>query len=47
MKTVGLPIRSSQLLTNMYQKQVDKCYKILEGLHEDLQYDFAIELKKL
>jgi hypothetical protein len=47
MKKVGLPVRSSQLLTNMYQKQVDKCHKILDLLHEDLQYDFREELSNL
>ena len=47
MKKAGLPIHSSQLLLNMYQKQIEKCNKIVGLLHEDLQYDFREELISL
>lgn len=36
----GLPIRTNQVLLNMYQAQIKKIKKTIEGLHEDLQYDY-------
>ena len=47
MKKSKLPIRSSQLLTNMYQKQFDKCNKILGLLHEDLQFEYREAIEQL
>ena len=36
----GLPIQTNQVLLNMYQSQTRKIKKAIEGLHEDLQYDY-------
>ena len=43
----GLPIGRTPILQNMYQRQVDKCHKIIALLHEDLQFDFREELNEL
>jgi len=47
MQKSRLPINSSLVLMNMYQRQVEKCHKILGLLHEDLQYDYQELLKDL
>jgi len=47
MKKARLPIVSSLVLMNIYQRQVEKCHKILGLLHEDLQYDYREELTTL
>jgi len=47
MRQSRLPIASSALLQNMYERQKQKCYKLLPLLHEDLQHDFSEELTGL
>jgi hypothetical protein len=43
----GIAIRSSTALSNLYEAQLKKIGKTLEGMHEDLQYDYLRELEKL
>lgn len=43
----GLPIQKNTALSNLYKSQVNKVEKLIAGLHEDLQHDFALQLKKL
>lgn len=47
MKKSGLRIRSSRVVLNLYQRQVDRVYKVLSMLHEDLQFDYEEAVKEL
>ena len=47
MKELKVSINENQVLTNIYQNQVKKINKAIAGLHEDLQYDYLVELNKL
>ncbi len=46
-KALGLNMESSTVLANLYTQQIKKIQKALSGLHEDLQYDYKIELDPL
>ena len=46
-KESGIRIRSSTTLTNLYENQLRKITKTISGLHEDLQYDYGVEVGKL
>ena len=39
--------RSSQQMINMYERQLAMAVKAMSTLHEDLQYDFKLEIEKL
>ncbi|MEP7108936.1 MAG: hypothetical protein ABI760_13165 [Ferruginibacter sp.] len=43
----SIPIRKSTGLNNLYQFQLKKIAKLIATLHEDLQYDYLKELKRL
>ena len=43
----SIPIHKSTVLINLYQFQLKKIAKVIATLHEDLQYDYLKELKKL
>jgi len=43
----GLPIVTNSVLSNLYQRQVEKIQKSLSSLHEDLQYDYNDEMESL
>lgn len=47
MKKSGLRIRSSRVVSNLYDRQVDRIVKVLSMLHEDLQLDFEEAVKQL
>lgn len=47
LKHSGLKIQTSVALYKLYDTQVRKITKAVEGLHEDLQYDYVEELKKV
>jgi len=47
LKTSGIPIQSSTSLSNLYDAQVQKIIKAMATLHEDLQFDYAPEIKQL
>ncbi|MEM0518737.1 MULTISPECIES: hypothetical protein [Aequorivita] len=40
-------IKRNTTLTNLYNRQIDYISKKVETLHEDLQYDYKLELEKL
>lgn len=40
-------IKNNTVLTNLYNRQLDYVQKKIPLLHEDLQYDFSLELKSL
>ena len=46
-KHSGIPIQRSKVLTNMYEMQLKKIRTALATLHEDLQYDYMMELEQL
>jgi len=47
LKNSGIPIRSSASLHNLYLGQVQKIKKAIATLHEDLQFDYQDEIKRL
>lgn len=40
-------IYKNQTLTNLYERQIDYIKRKIPNLHEDLQYDFEQEIKRL
>ncbi len=42
-----IPIHKNTVLNNLYQFQLKKITKVIDTLHEDLQYDYLKELEKL
>ena len=47
MKELNVPITSNPVLSNIYLNQLRKINKALNGLHEDLQYDYQREIQAL
>jgi hypothetical protein len=47
MKDAGYSKTTNTLLNNMYQQLLVKIERAVEKLHEDLQYDYHTEVKKL
>lgn len=47
LKTSGIPYGDSPVLLNLYRAQLKKVRGVIDGLHEDLQYDYLRELKGL
>jgi hypothetical protein len=47
LKDSGIPMNKSVALENIYTRQVEKIKKTISNLHEDLQFDYGEELKKL
>lgn len=47
LKHLSPPIKKNASLTNLYNKQIDTIIKKVAVLHEDLQYDYNIELGEL
>jgi len=43
----AIPIHKNTVLNNLYQFQLKKIAKVIDTLHEDLQYDYLKELEKL
>jgi len=46
-KESGIAIHSSPVLTNLYQMQLKKINAVIDTMHEDLQYDYLKEVKRL
>jgi len=46
-KKSGIPIKSSNSLSNLYLNQVRKIHTAISALHEDLQHDYHEEIAKL
>jgi hypothetical protein len=47
LKSSGIPIRTSASLSNLFETQVQKIKKAVAAMHEDLQFDYAQEIKQL
>ncbi len=47
LKSLSPPIDRNASLMNLYNRQIDTIIKKVSVLHEDLQYDYGIELSKL
>ncbi len=47
MKELNAYIKSSTVLSNIYNNQLKKITKAVDTLHEDLQYDYLREINKL
>jgi len=47
MKTLPAHIRRNVTMSNLYERQIDRIRKVIEMLHEDLQYDYLRELEQL
>jgi hypothetical protein len=43
----GIPFRDSPVLVNLYRNQLKKVRSVIDGLHEDLQYDYLRDLQGL
>jgi len=46
-KDSGIPIHSSNALENIYLRLIVRIQKSISMLHEDLQYDYSVELEPL
>ncbi len=46
-KKSGIPLPANTALGNIYQRQIIKINKALVTLHEDLQFDYAVEINNL
>lgn len=47
LKDSGIPIAKNAVINNLYQSQIRKINKVLETMHEDLQYEYQRELDSL
>lgn len=47
LKDSGVPMKNSVALQNIYVRQIQKAKKAIATLHEDLQYDYNVELEEL
>jgi len=47
LKNSGIPYGDSPVLVNLYRGQLKKVRGVIDGLHEDLQYDYLRELQGL
>ncbi len=47
LKASGIPVNKSTALSNLYEMQLKKINKYIDGLHEDYQYDFRREVETL
>jgi len=47
LKSLSPPIEKNAALMNLYNRQIDTIIKKVHLLHEDLQYDYGIELNEL
>lgn len=47
LKNSGIPISRNAVINNLYRLQLRKINLLLAGLHEDLQYDYRMDLEKL
>lgn len=45
-REMGIPYQQSPVLLNLYNTQVKKMKAAVNGLHEDLQYDFLRRIEK-
>ncbi len=46
-KKTGIPLSVNTVIGNIYQRQINKINKVLDSLHEDLQFDYSAEIRLL
>ena len=46
-KAARIPLDTSVVLSNLYNREIEKIKTVLSKLHEDLQYDYKQELESL
>ena len=46
-RAAHIPVRRSKVLTNLYEGQLKKIRNAIAKLHEDLQYDYGVQLKEI
>jgi hypothetical protein len=46
-RSSGIPIKDSPVLTNLYRQQLKKINAVIATMHEDLQYDYLRAMKGL
>ncbi len=47
LKETGIAVNRNTVIINMYQGQLKKINKVLETMHEDLQYEYRREMEAL
>lgn len=47
LKATGIRIHKNKTLANMYMQQLKKINTVLQGLHEDIQYDYLKQTTEL
>jgi len=47
LKSSGIKIKTSTALNNLYESQLQKIKNAVSKMHEDLQFDYAQEIKQL
>ena len=47
LKDLNPSMSRSKVLKNLYDRQIDYIERVLQKLHEDLQYDYQVEIDKL
>lgn len=47
LKSSGVPYKKSTALNNLYHAQIKKATKVIDTMHEDLQYDYKKQLSIL
>ena len=47
LRNTGISLSQNTVLGNIYIRQINKINKAVSSLHEDLQYDYAEEIKNL
>jgi hypothetical protein len=47
LKTRHPSYRRISVLRNLFQRQVNRIEKVIDGLHEDLRYDYGLELEQV
>lgn len=47
LKNSGIALHKNKALSNLYQQQLKKIKVALDGLHEDIQYDFMKQVETL
>jgi hypothetical protein len=47
LKSTGLSLHHGKVLGNMYMRQFERINNVLSTLHEDIQLDYAEEMKKI
>jgi hypothetical protein len=46
-KELSIPLKKNPVIFNIYQNQLKKINKAIAAMHEDLQYDYKRELKRI